>query len=231
VRRLKPEQIAVFAQKDGYGDSGFAGVTKAMRALRGGHDLPVLRLDYQRNTIDVDDAIAHLRASKTPIKAVVMVPTYRAAAKFIEKTKDLVPGLIYTSVSFVGSTALASELMLLGPRFADGVIVTQVVPAIDGYSSLILEYKSALGKYSPGETPDYVSLEGYIAGGLLAEGLKRAGPQVDTEKLVDALETMRDFDMGLGTLLSFGRTEHQGSHKVWGTQLGQNGRYQAIDLQ
>jgi ABC-type branched-subunit amino acid transport system substrate-binding protein len=118
VRRLKPEQIAVFAQQDGYGDSGFAGVTKAMRALRGGHDLPVLRLDYQRNTIDVDDAIARLRASKTPIKAVVMVPTYRAAAKFIEKTKDLVPGLIYTSVSFVGSTALASELMLLGTGLA-----------------------------------------------------------------------------------------------------------------
>jgi branched-chain amino acid transport system substrate-binding protein len=231
VRRLKPEQIAVFAQQDSYGDSGFTGVAKAMRALRGGHDLPVLRLDYQRNTVDVDDAIARLRASKTPIKAVVMVPTYRAAAKFIEKTKDLVPGLIYTSVSFVGSTALASELMLLGPRFADGVVVTQVVPAIHSYSSLVLEYKSALAKYFPGEAPDYVSLEGYVAAGLLAEGLKRAGPQVDTEKLVDALETVRDFDLGLGTLLSFGRTEHQGSHKVWGTQLDNTGRYQAIDLQ
>ena len=231
VRRLKPEQIAVFAQQDSYGDSGFAGVTKAMRVLRGGHDLPVLRLDYKRNTVDVDEAIARLRASKTPIKAVVMVPTYRAAAKFIEKTKDLVPGLIYTSVSFVGSTALAQELMLLGPRFAEGVIVTQVVPAIESYSSLILEYKSALGKYSPGEAPDYVSLEGYVAGSLLAEGLKRTGPQVDTEKLVEALETVHNFDMGLGTLLTFGRTEHQGSHKVWGTQLDQNGRYQAIDLQ
>jgi ABC-type branched-subunit amino acid transport system substrate-binding protein len=160
-----------------------------------------------------------------------MVPTYRAAAKFIEKTRDLFPAMIYTSVSFVGSTALAGELMLLGPRYADGVIVTQVVPALDGHSSLILEYKSALAKYFPGEAPDYVSLEGYVAGGLLAEGLKRTGAQLDTEKLVDALETLRDFDMGLGTLLKFGRTEHQGSHKVWGTQLDQAGRFQAIDLQ
>ncbi len=36
VRRLKPEQIAVFAQQDAFGDAGFAGVAKAMRALRGG---------------------------------------------------------------------------------------------------------------------------------------------------------------------------------------------------
>jgi branched-chain amino acid transport system substrate-binding protein len=65
----------------------------------------------------------------------------------------------------------------------------------------------------------------------LAEGLKRAGPQLDTEKIVEALENLRDFDMGLGTPLTFGRTEHQGSHKVWGTQLDAAGRYQAIDLQ
>jgi branched-chain amino acid transport system substrate-binding protein len=231
VRRLRPEQIAVFAQQDGYGDAGFSGVAKAVRALRGGEASTILRLDYKRNTVDVNDAVERLRQHKTPIKAVVMVPTYRAAARFIEKTRDLFPSLIYTNVSFVGSTALAEELKLLGPKYTDGVIVTQVVPAIEGYSSLILEYKAALAKYFPGEVPDYVSLEGYIAAGLLAEALKRAGPQLDTEKVVEALENLRDFDMGLGTPLTFGRTEHQGSHKVWGTQLDAAGRYQAIDLQ
>jgi ABC-type branched-subunit amino acid transport system substrate-binding protein len=111
------------------------------------------------------------------------------------------------------------------------VIVTQVVPPIEGYSSLVLEYKNALGKYAPGEAPDYVSLEGYITASLLAEGLRRAGPQLDTEKLVDVLESLRDFDMGVGTPLSFGRAEHQSSHKIWGTQLDQAGRYQPLELQ
>src|SRR5205823_5969212 len=32
IRGVRPEQIAVFAQQDAYGDSGFAGVAKAMRA-------------------------------------------------------------------------------------------------------------------------------------------------------------------------------------------------------
>jgi branched-chain amino acid transport system substrate-binding protein len=88
-----------------------------------------VRLNYKRNTVDVDDAINQLKLQKPPIKAVVMVSTYRAAAKFIERTHDLFPEMIYTNVSFVGSTALANELMLLGPRYASGVIVTQVVPA------------------------------------------------------------------------------------------------------
>src|SRR5580704_13766512 len=230
TRHLRPEQIAVFAQHDAFGDAGFAGVAKAMRALRG-DDSTILRLDYERNTVDVDNAVASLRAHKIPIKAVVMVAAYRAAAKFIEKTRDLYPSMIYTNVSFVGSTALASELMLLGPRFANGVIVTQVVPAVDGYSSAILKYRNALAKYFPGEAPDYVSLEGYVDGSLLLEGLKRAGPKPDTESLVDGLEALRNFDIGLGTPVSFSQSDHQGSHKIWATQLDDHGHYQPIDLQ
>jgi len=57
--------------------------------------------------VDVDPAVKALRAHKMPIKVIIMVPTYRAAARFIEKTRDLYPALIYTNVSFVGSTALA----------------------------------------------------------------------------------------------------------------------------
>jgi ABC-type branched-subunit amino acid transport system substrate-binding protein len=230
VKRLKPSQIAVFAQQDAYGDAGFSGVAKAIRAL-GGDENAILRLHYQRNTVDVDDAVDQLRKSRVPIRAVIMVPGYRAAAKFIEKTRDLFPSMIYTSVSFVGSTALANELMLLGKKYANGVIVTQVVPALDGHSSLVLDYKAALAKYFPGEQPDYVSLEGYVAANVLITALRRNGADLDTEKLVTTLENLRDLDIGLGTPVSYGRSEHQGVHKVWGTQIDENGRYQPIDLQ
>jgi ABC-type branched-subunit amino acid transport system substrate-binding protein len=239
VKGLLPDQIAVFAQQDAYGDAGFAGVEKAIRSLRGGNESPILRLNYQRNTVDVDDAVAQLQQRnaqlqqkrRIPIRAVIMVPTYRAAAKFIEKTRNLYPDMIYTSVSFVGSTALADELMLLGKRYATGVIVTQVVPAVDGHSSLVLDYKSALAKYFPGEASDYVSLEGYVDASVLIAALQRNGAQLDTEKLVGTLENLRDLDIGLGTPVIFSRSDHQGVHKVWGTQLDETGHYQPIDLQ
>ena len=230
MRKISPKQIAVFAQQDSYGDSGYAGVAKAFRSLGAG-DATILRLGYKRNTVDVDEAVSQLKAQKTPIKAIVMVASYRAAAKFIEKTRDAVPGITYTNVSFVGSTALADELMLLGSRYASGVIVTQVVPAVSGYSSIVMEYKNALAKYFPGDAPDYVSLEGYVAANVLIQAMKKAGPQLDTEKLVDTLEAMRELDLGLGTKLGYGRAEHQASHKIWGTAIDDNGKYQAIELE
>ncbi len=231
VRRLRPEEIAVLTQQDAYGDAGMDGVAKAVRALRGGNAAPILRMTYSRNTVNVDDAVALLRRQKAPIKAVVLVATYRPAAKFIEKTRDTYPDMIYATISGVGSTGLADELKLLGSRYADGVIVTQVVPAVDSYASVSLLYKRALAKYFPGEAPDYTSLESYLTANVLIEALQRAGPQLDTEALVETLEGMRDFDMGLGPRVSFGPAEHQAMHKVWGTQLDQNGQYHAIDLE
>src|SRR5262249_47002644 len=61
VRRLALEQIAVFAQQDAYGDASFSGVEKAIRLLRGGNETPIVRLGYQRNTVNVEDAVAQLQ--------------------------------------------------------------------------------------------------------------------------------------------------------------------------
>ena len=237
VRRLQPEQIAVFAQQDAYGDAGFAGVEKAIRSLRGGDEsadfaaqLPTQHRGCRRCRRQLQRAQEIQQKRRLPIKAVIMVPAYRAAAKFIEKTRNLYPDMIYTSVSFVGSTALADELMLLGKKYATGVIVTQVVPAVDGHSSLVLDYKSALAKYFPGQAPDYVSLEGYVDANVLIAALQRSGAQLDTEKLVSTLENLRDLDIGVGTPVTFSRSDHQGVHKVWGTQLDETGHYQPIDL-
>ncbi len=231
VRRLRPDQIVVFAQEDGFGDAGYEGVQKELRRIYGGRATDAVRLSYKRNTVDVAAAVAQVMARRKTLKAVIMVATYRAAAKFIEKTRDDFPDLIYTNISGVGSTSLADELVLLGPKYANGVIVTQIVPAVDSYATAILDYKTALAKYFPGEKPDYVSLEGFISANLLINGLKRAGPQLDTEKLVDGLESLHNVDMGLGTLLNFGLTEHQASHKIWATILDGTGHYKPLDLE
>jgi len=168
---------------------------------------------------------------KVPVRAIIMSASYRAAAKFIEKTRALYPEMIFTSISGVGGSSLAEELKLLGPRYTAGVLVTQVVPAVSGYSSAVLEYKNALAKYFPGEAHDYASLEGFVAANILVDAIKRAGPQFDTEKLVDTLEATRNLDLGLGVPLNFGRSEHTASKKIWGTALDESGRFQPVDLE
>jgi ABC-type branched-subunit amino acid transport system substrate-binding protein len=138
--------------------------------------------------------------------------------------------LVFTNVSFVGSTALAEELVQLGPKYAQGAIVTQVVPLPHSNASAVLHYQEQLKKYAPSERPDFVSLEGFLAGELLVEGLRRAGPNADTEKVIDALENIRGLDLGTGAPISFGMSEHQGSHKVWGTVLDDKGNFSTFDL-
>src|SRR5439155_23862621 len=162
VRGVKPDEIAVLAQKDGYGDAGFGGVAKALRKV--GFDTKrIVRVDYERNSMDLDAAVSGLLAHKDHIKAVVMVPTYRQAAAFIKRIVDGGMNPIFTSVSFVNSDALAEALRELGPKYSDGVIVTQVVPFFGSGATGVLEYRERLGRYFPAEQPGFISLEGYIA--------------------------------------------------------------------
>jgi ABC-type branched-subunit amino acid transport system substrate-binding protein len=164
-------------------------------------------------------------------KAVVMVATYKAAAKFIEKVKDSRPEMVFTNVSFVGSTALADELMAAGgPKYAQGTIVTQVVPLPTSKSTAVMKYQELLPKYSLGEKPDFVSLEGYLAAHILVDALRRAGRDVTTEKLINSLEETRALDLGVGAPMSFGMSEHQASHKIWGTVLDAQGNFQTLEL-
>jgi hypothetical protein len=65
----------------------------------------------------------------------------------------------------------------------------------------------------------------------MIQALQKTGPQLETEKLVDTLENMRNLDLGLGTALNYGRGEHQASHKVWGTAIDDKGKYQSLELE
>jgi branched-chain amino acid transport system substrate-binding protein len=45
------------------------------------------------------------------------------------------------------------------------------------------------------------------------------------------LESLRDLDLQIGSILSFGPSEHQASHKVWGTVLDEEGAFRPLDLE
>ncbi|MBK9519852.1 MAG: ABC transporter substrate-binding protein [Anaeromyxobacter sp.] len=229
VRRVRPADIAVFYQEDGFGEAGLEGVQKALRRYRV-DPAQALRLTYKRNSADVDEAVKALKRHGG-VKAVVMVATYKAAARFIAKARGAGLEPIFTNVSPVGSTELADELLAAGPGLADGVVVTQVVPLPTSGATAILRYREALKRWAPDEPPDFLSLEGYVMATLLVEGLRRAGPGADVEKLVEALEQLQGLDLGIGAPLSFGPSEHQASHRLWGTVLDAKGKYRTIDLE
>jgi ABC-type branched-subunit amino acid transport system substrate-binding protein len=229
VKGIAPGGIAVFAQNDDYGNAGFEGVARALR-MEGHDSRQTLRVGYQRNARDVGEAALKMLAHRDSVRAVVMVATYRPAALFIKRLKDEGMNVVFTNVSFVGSNALADSLHEVGAD-PEGVIVTQVVPHFLSNATVVSRYRELLAKYSPAESPGFVSLEGYIAATILTQALRSAGENLTTDNLVDELEKIRGLDLGIGTKINFGPSEHQGSHKVWGTILNAKGEYQALDLE
>jgi len=229
-RRLLPSRVAVFAQEDEFGESGWRGAADELQ--RRGADLArIVRVGYRRNTADVSAAVARIEEHAREIDAVVMVATYKAAATFIRKLRDAGLPVFTTNVSPVDANALAEELVTAGRRYTEGVVVTQVVPVPSSRAAAILPFQEAMARYGGGERAGFLALEGWVAGHVLAEGLRRAGADVDTERLVGALEQIRELDLGIGTRISFGPQEHQGSHKVWGTMLQPDGSWRQIALE
>jgi branched-chain amino acid transport system substrate-binding protein len=227
-RKVKPEEIVVFSQQDQFGDAGYAGVVKQLKDAR--YQGNVQRVSYKRNTADVTQAVARVRELQP--KAVVMVATYHAAATFIQKVREAGLKPIFTNVSEVDGVALAEELLQNGgAAMTENVIVTQVVPPPTSSATVVMRYRKALESLTVGEKPGFVSLEGYVTGTILVEAMKRVGNQLDSEKLAEALESIRGLDLGIGVPVTFGPKEHQASHKVWGTALTSTGAYQQIDLE
>ncbi|MEO7731564.1 MAG: ABC transporter substrate-binding protein, partial [Kofleriaceae bacterium] len=242
VKKVPDRGIVVFAQNDAYGDAGYEGATKTLR--KKAHSDDVLRVGYERNTVEVDDAVnrildyhnAVVRQGDTlrpkhPVKAIIMVGTYKASARFIQKLRDKKLEPLFLNVSFVGSSSLAEELKEIGPHYGTGVIVTQVVPSPESGATGIIRYRELLKKYHPDQQPDFVSLEGFIVGQLFIEGVRRTGRPLETEALIDTLEQIQGFDPGTGGSLGFGMSQHQASHKVWATQLDDQGVFRPLDME
>ena len=225
---LKPSQIAVFAQEDSFGDAGYRGVADTL--AKRGHDEALTRLGYRRNTVAVDGAAKELLEQHQEVDAVVLVATYRAAAELIRQISDAGRDLTYASLSFVGSRAFAEELREMGPQYADGVIVTQVVPHFESTEAGVTRYREMLARHFPAEQPGFVSLEGYLVGQIFAEALRRAGESLTVEGFVDAVESISDLDLGIGARISYSRDRHQATHQVWGTVLDSSAGYRVLPL-
>src|SRR5262249_21165063 len=103
-------------------------------------------------------------------------------------------------------------------------------PPIDSQSTMVTKFREHLAKYRPNRHASFVSLEGYIDAAVLAEAIKRAGENLTTETLIDALESIRNCDLGIGAPITYGHSEHQGSQKVWATVLQRWGEFKPLEL-
>lgn len=214
---FKAEEIAFFTQKE---NSVFAMGMAALQRHGLKDPRSILHTFYERNTLAVEGAVADLLTAEKPPRAVMVFATYGACAKFIRLCRDADLNPIFLSLSFVGSKSLVEALGKTDAR----VIVTQVVPnPFDETIPIVREYHADLKAMDPSASADFGDLEGYIAARILSLALSHIHGAPTRETVVDALEGLGQFDLGLGAPLHLSRTEHQASHRVWPTQLKDGG--------
>jgi ABC-type branched-subunit amino acid transport system substrate-binding protein len=237
--RLGRTKIAIFYQADAYGRGGWAGVRNALerRGLRIKGEAT-----YRRGTAfsaSLKQQVDILKA--TGPDAIISIGSYAACAAFIRDARDSGWSVPIANVSFVGSAALADLLVELGNvngrDYMSNLIDSQVVPSYEDLSlPAVREYRQRMDDYGakvppPWGASDYrplpysfVSFEGFLNAKLLVKILSDLGPVPTKDRIKETVENLRQFDLGIGGLISFGPKQHQGSDRVYYTTLD-HGRF------
>lgn len=200
-------RIAVVYQDDPFGKDGLTG---AMQRLEEGQLKPALVAGYERNTTKVEAAVAAVVAGQP--QAVVFVGQTPPAAAMIKGLRDQGNNALVVTVASVNPLVLVK---LLPPGMARGIGVAQVVPnPLEAKHGVAREYQSMIQKFgSQDMVPTHIGLEGYIAGKLLVEALRRAGNDPKKGALRRVLEDFNELDLG-GFTLKFSAVNRSGSNFV-----------------
>ena len=213
-------RIGIFYQDDSFGRDGLTGVKRAL--ARRGLELAA-EGTFERNTRAVTAAWRMIKRAEP--EAIVMVGTYGPCAEFIKLAHRRGFYPTFVNISFVGANALAREL---GPE-GEGVIVSQVVPfPWDRSLKLVADYQAAQKALDPTLAPDFVSLEGYLAGRFVATALQQLGPDPTRADLMRMINDVGRFDIS-GTVVTVGSRAIETPPKVFLTVIQKDGTFKAVD--
>src|SRR6202790_1415610 len=217
---LHVSRIAIFYQDDSYGRDGLAGVKAALE--KRGIELAA-EGTFERNTMAVGSALRTLKRAEP--EAVVMVGTYGPCAEFIKLAHKSGFSPIFVNISFVGANALAEALGADG----NGVIVSQVVPfPWDRSVKVVADYQAAETALDPNMKPEFVSLEGYLAGRLVASALEETGPNPTRAEMLRVINDVGRFDIS-GTIMTFGPKTLDAPAKAFLTVIQPAGTFKAVE--
>lgn len=220
IEDLQVRNIAIFYQDDAFGRDGLAGVK---RALEKRNMELTAEGTFERNTKAIGSALRTLK--RTEPQAVVMVGPYGPCAEFIKLAHRSGFYPIFVNISFVGANALAKEL---GPE-GKGVIVSEVVPfPWDASVKVVADYQAAVRALDPKLKPEFVSLEGYLAGRLVASVLEMAGPEPTRAELLRLINDVGRFDIS-GDIMTFGPKAQDAPPKVFLTVIQADGSFRSVE--
>ncbi|MBC7941827.1 MAG: ABC transporter substrate-binding protein [Chitinophagaceae bacterium] len=199
---------------DSFGSDTLIGIERAMTAVKL-QPVAVARIDNRKP--EVGAAVRTLLAQQPEV--VLLIVSSKASAEFVRGYRA--QGGIATFVS-LSNTSNNDYVKALGDQ-ARGAIVMQIMPSpFSGVTALAREFAAASAK--KGAALSYAGLYGFASAKLLGMGLQRAGGNLTPAGLVQALESLGEFDLG-GFRVRYGPGDRTGSNFVEATIISHQGRF------
>ena len=193
-------RIALLETDDSFGADSAAGALKGFATVK---QTPVLQEKFPRDKPDFTELAA--RVAKSNAQAVMVIGSAGNAANGMKAIREAGSRAQLVTLS---NNASEGFIKLLGDH-ARGVIVTQVFPNERSVAFPLIKEAQDLARAKGLEGVSPAMMEGFAAAKVVAEGLRRAGANPTPVALRDALEGMRNYDIG-GLQISYSATDHTG---------------------
>jgi branched-chain amino acid transport system substrate-binding protein len=241
---LGARTFGVYYQIDAYGRSGADAVARGLARHRA---RIAAEATYARGARFEDDMTVQVKTLREAgVDVVLCTGAYQGCGAFIRAVRDARWRVPISNLSFVGSDALLDLLVSHGRRigrdYTRGLVNSEVMPAVDDIRlPCVRDYRAAMDRYRPQVPPEFrkadpaphvfsaIGLEGYTNARVVVEALRRAGPNLTRRSFREALESLRDLDLGIGAPLSFGPQRHQGLDNVYFTAVEEEAWVPVID--
>ena len=193
-------RVAVLQTDDSFGADSAAGAAKGFAKV--GQKALFLE-KFPRDKPDFT-ALAD-KVAKSEAQAVMIIGSAGNTANAVKAIRSAGSKVQVVTLS---NNASGGFIKLLGEH-ARGVIVTQVFPNERSISYPLIKQAMELAKAKGMAGVSPAMMEGFAAAKVLTEGLRRAGPKPTPQSLRDALEGMREYDLG-GLSVSYSADNHTG---------------------
>jgi len=215
---LKAKRVGIFYQNDKFGKDPRDGVVEGL-AKRGMK--PVGEATYIPSDVDVSAQVIALKRADADIVIMACIP--KPGSLFLIEAQKL-----GWKPQFLGMNTMADPITPgLAGSALDGMYINFFTAVETMENPELKKANEILAKYRPDTKPGYWSYLGMSGAIVFVEGAKRAGRDLTRDKLIAAIETFKDVQVGVVPPLTFGPGNHGNADK-FGYAIWKDGKLKVL---
>ena len=220
ARDTQRKRVAMVYYNQAFGPSVFKFAQESAKTL-GVNIVATASFETAPDKMEAGIAAAADTLAKAGPDAVIVIAAGGGAFNFVKRFRATASG--DAQLYALSPADSFGFVKVAGLENARGVVISQAIPYPQHTSlAVVREYQKLMKKHAADKPLSFYSLEGFMGAKIVAEALRRAGPSPTRDKVIAALNTMKDLDIG-DFVVSYSAERRIGNRTVDLTIIGKNG--------